>query len=785
MTVRGAGSVGENRGVISGGYYADIGRDTSIGLNTEYVEGDAVIAKDNATFDNYGIVNVSSFTYSASVRPNHGVIVTNNAVATNKTGGVINVGVNKGVSNTVDGIYVGPNGTFNSEANSEIYIGRTAQYQKTDPTTPIANLIDQVGIRVAAAGSKINHDGFITIGEQVQGATAVKVSNGNANSVANLGAGSKIDILGNVSVASGAPKRNVGIDAENSDGAQITHGGTINVLGTNAVGQNLVAESGRKAKIVNTAASTIVVDESNPDAPTRNYGIYADGEGTGESEAVVDGILQLKGNRVIGAHARGKATLTVNAGVQTIFKDEIGLGDVKSQIAYHVTGGHAVANVADQLNPVDITTQNSTLYLADEGGQVNAGRLNITASGQDVVMLAANGRSLDPAGGAGTASNITTTGGTYALTGSNSKAIIVSGGATADVAGTATVTGAAAGTVIGIADGRPYGWDNLPEPNSVPVDGPTKLVSALNTDTDTANTTGYIARQKAELEYKGTRLNLTGAGSIGAKIENDSTALFNFNNDNATVNVAGDAIQANAGTNSITVDGGEVTGGTAVFNSLSGNNSLTAKNAARMNGRMLLGANARSDVLVDTTSIWNNTDHSTVTTLTNEGTVAFDAPATAAVGNYKTITVTEDYQGGNANQGGTGKLVVNTFWDSDAAKDSDHLIIEGTAFGKTVVSTRSGIIGNITRSTAQQFSSDVVTVRTPQPNDPAQQLGQPDRNAIFTGTANTTNAGQAQLVLKSVGTVAAENVYAWTRRWRATKNRYQTVLCRQTYGKRH
>lgn len=76
---------------------------------------------------------------------------------------------------------------------------------------------------------------------------------------------------------------------------------------------------------------------------------------------------------------------------------------------------------------------------------------------------------------------------------------------------------------------------------------------------------------------------------------------------------------------------------------------------------MLLGANARSDVLVDTTSIWNNTDHSTVTTLTNEGTVAFDAPATAAVGNYKTITVTEDYQGGNANQGGTGKLVVNTF----------------------------------------------------------------------------------------------------------------------------
>ena len=77
-----------------------------------------------------------------------------------------------------------------------------------------------------------------------------------------------------------------------------------------------------------------------------------------------------------------------------------------------------------------------------------------------------------------------------------------------------------------------------------------------------------------------------------------------------------------------------------------------------------------------------------------------------------------------------------------------------------MVSTPNGIIGNIRKTNAQQFSSDVVTVEAPNANVPGQQEGQPDGNAIFTGTANTTNAGQAQLVLKS--TAGGKNVYAWT-----------------------
>ena len=132
MTVRGANSTGVNQGVISGGYFAGSNWDTSSPGEPPrgYVEGDAVIVKDSATFDNEGIINAAAFTYPLGDRTNYGVIVKDDAVATNKGGGIINVGVNIGIRSAVEGVYVGQNGTFNTEAGSEIYIGRAAQYQK-------------------------------------------------------------------------------------------------------------------------------------------------------------------------------------------------------------------------------------------------------------------------------------------------------------------------------------------------------------------------------------------------------------------------------------------------------------------------------------------------------------------------------------------------------------------------------------------------------------------------------------------------------------------------------
>ena len=744
LVVRGAGSVGENHGVISGGYYASDNFDTSkagqANKNDNYVEATTVNATNNGVFKNDGIINVAGFTYPDLNFNNYGIRVNNNATAVNQAGGVINVAVNHTPNNPVHGVRVEDNGTFTGEAGSEIFIGRTAQYSKNAPTTLIGNTSDQVGILVRGNNATVSHDGTITIGKETQGATAVRASNGNASTTVNLGVNSVINVLGNATVAGGQPKQNIGVQAQNSGAAQITNAGTINVSGTNAVGENIVAEAGHTAKIINTASSKIIVEETSANTATRNYGIYAEGRGTGKADVVVDGTLTLKGDNVIGAHARGNSAMDVNSNMTTVFDDA---NNAKNQIAYYIHGGSATANVAALANNTDITTENSTLFRAEAGGTINAAGLNVTASGKDAVILASNGKDAN----ANKASTITVNNGTFNLTGNGATVALVSGGATGNLKGTATVADSATGATIGKADGKSYGLENQLIAGSAS-DNTTKLVSELNTTTNAAGVTGYTAQNSGTVDYSGN-LDLKGANSVAVQTLNNGTANLN----NATVKANGDALRANAGNNTINVNGGTVTGTTNVFNSVAGTNSLVATNGAVLNGVMSLAAGTSSVELANGTT-WNNTGNSTVTSLDNAGTVAFATPTTAAVGNYKTITVNGDYTGNN------GKLVVNTLWNSDADKDSDHLIIKGTASGTTVVSTPNGIIGNISKTNAQQFSSDVVTVETPSANAPNQQEGQPDGNAIFTGTANTTNAGQAQLVLKS--TAGGKNVYAWT-----------------------
>ena len=104
------GSVGENHGVISGGYYASDNFDTSkagqANKNDVYVEGTTVNATNNGVFKNDGIINVAGFTYPNLNFNNYGIRVNNNATAVNQAGGVINVAVNHTPNNPVHGVRV-------------------------------------------------------------------------------------------------------------------------------------------------------------------------------------------------------------------------------------------------------------------------------------------------------------------------------------------------------------------------------------------------------------------------------------------------------------------------------------------------------------------------------------------------------------------------------------------------------------------------------------------------------------------------------------------------------
>lgn len=107
------------------------------------------------------------------------------------------------------------------------------------------------------------------------------------------------------------------------------------------------------------------------------------------------------------------------------------------------------------------------------------------------------------------------------------------------------------------------------------------------------------------------------------------------------------------------------------------------------------------------------------------------------------LTINGNYTGTDA------QLLVDSIWNDPDTQQNDLLIIEGDAGGSTTVSVPGGIIGDVTQSDVPknggEWLSPVVTVQ-------GTDIAGPN---TFTGTAETTNAGQAQLVKK-------DNSYFWT-----------------------
>ena len=128
-----------------------------------------------------------------------------------------------------------------------------------------------------------------------------------------------------------------------------------------------------------------------------------------------------------------------------------------------------------------------------------------------------------------------------------------------------------------------------------------------------------------------------------------------------------------------------------------------------------------------------NNFNASVSTINNQGTLDLTSDNAD-----KKLTVRGDYSG-------NGKLLVKTIWNN-ANSSSDVLDIQGTATGNTVVSTLTGFIeGDVLRQAHRDiYSKDVIKV------------ADADHSGTFTGTAKTTNAGEAQLAKKDA------NTYAWT-----------------------
>ena len=178
-------------------------------------------------------------------------------------------------------------------------------------------------------------------------------------------------------------------------------------------------------------------------------------------------------------------------------------------------------------------------------------------------------------------------------------------------------------------------------------------------------------------------------------------------------------------------------------NTESSEGGITFKNKQKFTGK-LINANSGS-IFADNQGIWNNTGNSVLTNLQNTtGTIIFPQVFETNAGDkglYHTITVNGNYTGG-------GQIYVNTVWNKDGTSYSDRIDIHGDVDGApTTVRTLNGIYGDVTLKEIPIHSAVVVHV-----------AGKSSGND-FTGSAPTTNAGEAQL--KKIDSISGTD-YAWT-----------------------
>ena len=247
-----------------------------------------------------------------------------------------------------------------------------------------------------------------------------------------------------------------------------------------------------------------------------------------------------------------------------------------------------------------------------------------------------------------------------------------------------------------------------------------------------------------------------------------SNGILKINNEGtlSSTNITSGSVLTNKGTGTIVVknfDGGTLSGninnendGTItlnnkgngnvvsnIYNRSTGTGTITINNYGSFTG---ITKNSDSGIIkLDNQGTWNNTGNSVLTDLKNTtGIIKFPQISEINAGyedQYHTIIVNGNYTGG-------GLMYVNTVWNKDGTSYSDRVDIHGDVDGAaTTVRTLNGIYGDVTLKEIPIHSAVVVHV-----------AGKSSGND-FTGSAPTTNAGEAQL--KKIDTTSGTD-YAWT-----------------------
>ncbi|AYM08856.1 autotransporter outer membrane beta-barrel domain-containing protein [Agrobacterium tumefaciens] len=597
----------------------------------------AVMLYGNGTsFQNGGIINVAGGGSSQGNGFQAGIYLKNGAPTATNTG-IINVAVNGNLSDTsVYGVGLEGRATFTNDG--EIHIGRTGQYSLTDPTTDVSNNLAHIYGIGGGGGTQMVNNGLITIGSLTGGASAMRMANSDAASVA-TNAGT-ITINGALATT---PLQNIGMELRNAGGTN-SNSGTINLNGVNAVGIHLLSGS-LNTSVTNTGVIN-VGGGADPATGTRNFGVWADGNNGMTSTANIDGQINLTGVGGIGVHARGTSEVNI---AETAVPNFISGSD---QIGFFIYGPDAAVNTA--ATAMDVATARSTLFRVADGADYDASGTTITVSGTDAVGIV----------GTGAGTDVQTQDGTFNLTGEGATAVVIEGGATATILPVTNINLNAANTVAGIVDGQKHDLSGAPV--GAP-DSTTLITNAADIGSSQAGVTGFIARNSGTLDTVGD-IVLAGADSTGILAQDGGKVLIN----GSQVAVNGWATRASGGADSFVLDNATLAGSDGLFEATSNADATFEANASTLTGRILTQSGSTSDVILTGSSLWTMDADSNVTNLLNsKSTIAFSRPI---AGSFKTLLVNENLTGDN------GTFALNTYLGADNSP-SDLIHVGGDTTG--------------------------------------------------------------------------------------------------------
>ncbi|MCX8744147.1 autotransporter outer membrane beta-barrel domain-containing protein [Snodgrassella sp. B3882] len=158
---------------------------------------------------------------------------------------------------------------------------------------------------------------------------------------------------------------------------------------------------------------------------------------------------------------------------------------------------------------------------------------------------------------------------------------------------------------------------------------------------------------------------------------------------------------------------------------------------------------------LNNTGIWESTEHSTLTNVTNAGTILFKHPPaiTRSTATLFNLDITGNYVGNN------GFVKMHTVWNAPGDElggnsQSDVLNIAGTATGNTtIIPVSANGTENIIDGNVKQVKKIINTI-------PVVNVAQSSADVAFTGTAKTTGATEAQL--KKRTTDEGKDEYYWS-----------------------